>query len=90
MQPYVVFPQYNSAAIDSNRKEYETQVSSNNYHLYNNENHSLIFGQMLQLSINSTDESQSSGHRKMDFHPRRNHVFPLAHHDVSYFSGKSM
>lgn len=66
LQPYVVFPQYNSVAVDPNRKEYETQ--------------------MMQLSVNSTDESQLSSHRKFDFHTRRNHALPLVNRDVSYTS----
>ena len=49
--------------------------------------------QIMQLNVtNSTDGSESSGHLKMDFHPRRNHAFPLApsgfaNREVSYSSG---
>lgn len=35
MQPYVVFPQYNSVTIDPNRKEYETQVLFNDHRYLN-------------------------------------------------------
>lgn len=48
--------------------------------------------QIMQLNVtNSTDGSESSGHLKMDFHPRRNHAFPLApsgfaNREVSYSS----
>ena len=42
---------------------------------------------ILQLSVNSTDESESSGDLKMDLNSRRNRAFPLTM--PTYIPGKA-